>query len=143
MVERPLQRHPEATRFRDVLDCAGPWLSEYLAGSRGLGIPDAFALPAVVASAAVRLQRTLDLTSSATVSALGLDLGRFLANGWREENEVGRESEPQAFGAAARSLGIEALRVPSVADLAVANLVVFVDRLGPGSSVNARGWDAP
>ncbi len=114
-------------------------LSEYLAGTRGAGIPDRSGLPAVVAWGEVRLQRVLDLTSAEACAALGLDLEALLAAPWRQENEAGRESEPQSLGGAARAAGIEALRTPSAAVAGAVNLVVFVDRLLPGSLLESHG----
>lgn len=114
-------------------------LSEYLAGARDAGIPDRSGLPAVVAWGEVRLQRVLDLTRPAACAALGIDLTRLLASPWRSENECGQVSESQAWGGAARSSGSEALRVPSAAVAGAVNLVVFVDRLLPGSRLSAHG----
>ncbi len=114
-------------------------LAEFLAGSRAAGIPDQRVLPVVVTWAEVRLQHVLDLTTAAACTDLGLDLDRLLTTPWRAENVAGREAEPQSLGGVARTLGLEALRVPSAAVPGAVNLVVFVDRLDTGSRLDPHG----
>jgi hypothetical protein len=52
---------------------------------------------------------------------------------WRKEVQKMREPMSQAIGRAAFSAGLEVILVPSSADPAGANVVVFPDLLSPGS----------
>lgn len=114
-------------------------LSEYLARARAQWLPDHSELPAVVASGEVHLQRILDLSVANPLLALGIDVAWLLASSWAEENEVGRESESQAWGRVASEVGFEGIRVPSAAVAGAMNLAIFVERLLPESKVESRG----
>ena len=86
-------------------------------------------LPYRLARIRVQLQRVLDLTDASTLTALGL----------RPEDLTGQDWDAtQRLAAQARAAGFEALLVPSAAGPG-RNLVVFPDRLDPGSRVRVVG----
>ena len=96
------------------------------------------ALPRVLVALEVRLVETGDLTSGTARKRLRVSRRRMRAEPWRRSQEGGREALTQAIGRAAFEAGFEALIVPSAADPAGANLVVFPGRLSPGSRLTVR-----
>jgi RES domain-containing protein len=116
-------------------------VAESLSHFRHYGIPLAEALPRVLLALDVRLSETGDLTSGTARKGLRVSRRRMRAEPWRRAQEGGREALTQAIGRAAFDAGLEALIVPSAADPAGANLVVFPGRLSAGSRLAVR--DAP
>ncbi|MBL8862222.1 MAG: RES family NAD+ phosphorylase [Planctomycetes bacterium] len=116
-------------------------LTGYPAGLRSAGFAVNGGLPAVIAWGEVDLHRVLDLKQPTVRARLKARPG--LALDWRAENEAGREAVSQALGRAAREAGFEGLLVPSAVVHGVMNLVVFVDRIGRSSRVEAHGLLSP
>ncbi len=92
--------------------------------------------PVVFAHIDIRLQRFLDLRSAPVQDTLVLSRQQMIDTDWDEENEHGREAITQAVSRLARERDIEALLVPSAVSGAGSNtnVLVFMDRLLPGSS---------
>jgi filamentous hemagglutinin len=110
-------------------------LDEVLAHFRHYGIPIESAMPRVTISVRVQLGRVLDLTDGPTRSVLRVSARRMLDEPWREEQAAGREALTQAIGRLAHELGWEGLLVPSAARRGGANLILFPDNLGRGSTL--------
>ncbi|MGE5276322.1 MAG: RES family NAD+ phosphorylase [Acidobacteriota bacterium] len=113
-------------------------LAEALAQFRHYGIPEADALPRVIAALEVRLEALSDLTAGSAPRTLRVSRRRMRNDAWRRAQGEGRESLTQAIGRAAFEAGLEALLVPSAADPSGTNLVVFPARLAPGSRLAVR-----
>lgn len=91
--------------------------------------------PRLLLSVEVALSTVLDVTRAEVQGALGTNLQE-LTGSWLALNARGQTAPTQALGAAAYDNGsVEALRVPSAQDPRAANLVVFPERLRPGSRV--------
>lgn len=109
-------------------------LSEALAATRTLGIPDERVLPRVTVAGHARLASVLRLDARVRRS-LHLSRGELLEPDWR----AGASELPsQALGRLAHALGFEGLLVPSAAGPGD-NLVVFPDNLRARSRLEARG----
>ena len=105
-----------------------------------LGVPLGALAPRAMLTLAVRLRRVLDLTDPTVRAAWGLTADDLAADDYGRCQEV---------ATAAREDGYEAIRYPSAAvalelrmgpeaearDAAADNLVIFADRLHPGSDV--------
>jgi RES domain-containing protein len=115
-------------------------VAESLAGLRRAGIEPARAAPFVIAALRARF-RSLDLTSPQVLDALALDAGELASDPWWEAQGRGAESLTQAVGRAAFEAGLGGLRAASRVVPGAVNLAVFVDRLGPGERLEARGLD--
>lgn len=113
-------------------------LAEALAQFRHYGIPEADALPRVIAALEVRLAALSDLTAGGARRSLRVSRRRMRSDPWRRAQGEGRESLTQSIGRAAFEAGLEALLVPSAADPSGTNLVVFPARLHPGSRLSVR-----
>ncbi len=112
-------------------------LTELLTGRRRRGLPDIQSLPVVVVGLKASLQRILDLTNPRVRQILDLSTTRMITEPWERLQQRGREALTQAVGRLTRAAGFEGLLVPSAASGAKqCNLVVFPDRLLPGSRVN-------
>ena len=116
-------------------------VAEALAHSRHYGIPDADVLPRVLVALDASLAALADLTDGGARRILRVSRRRLCGEPWRRAAEAGREALTQAIGRAAFEAGLEALLVPSAASRAGANLVVFPERLRPGSRLAARRID--
>lgn len=91
--------------------------------------------PRLLLSVEVALAAVLDVTTVPVQDALDTNLQE-LTGSWLVMNAGGRIAPTQALGTTAyHHGGFEALRVPSAQDPRAANLVVFPDRLRPGSRV--------
>ena len=73
-------------------------LDEVLAHFRHFGIPIESAMPRVMVSVRVNVQRVLDLTDGKIRSALRVSKRRVLEEPWREKQQAGREALTQALG---------------------------------------------
>ena len=113
-------------------------LAEALAQFRHYGVPEADALPRVIAALEVRLEALSDLTAGSARRTLRVSRRRMRSDPWRRAQGEGRESLTQAVGRAALEAGLEALLVPSAADPSGTNLVVFPAQLRPGSRLAVR-----
>lgn len=108
-------------------------LAETLAFPRSRARPDHAALPRTFVSFHARLGRVLDLTRGRTRQRLGVSLARMVCGDWRDDLEHGRTCLTHHLARAARDAGFEAILVPSAAKPGGVNLVLFPDRLLPGS----------
>ena len=88
--------------------------------------------PRVRVAVTAKLQKVLPVVG--TSAGAGVVLAELLAEDWRKVNDAGKESLSQALARAARDHDAEALLVPSAA-AAAQNLIVFVDKLLPGSEL--------
>lgn len=94
------------------------------------GVPLEDLLPRVLLAVVVELGRVLDLRDPEERARWGLE----------EESLSGDDHGPcQEVGRAARREGYEAILYPSAARARGMNLVVFLDRLHPGSEVGVEG----
>ena len=98
--------------------------------------------PKVVVGVRLRLGRVLNLTSSTRSRwQPWLRLDELLAEDWREINDLGFETQSQAFGRAAHDLGTEALVVPSARVAGGVNLVYFPESVLGQGKVQVLGQD--
>jgi RES domain-containing protein len=109
-------------------------VAEALAHHRYYGFAVERALPRVLVSIQVRLQRVLQLTDRKVSRVLGVTRGRLLGEDWRACNRGGEEALTQAIGRLAWDAGWEGLAVPSAADPSGAYLIVFPGNLLPPRS---------
>lgn len=91
--------------------------------------------PRLLLSVEVALSAVLDLTTVQVQDTLGTNLQE-LTGSWLVMNAGGQTAPTQVLGTAAYNHGsVEALRAPSAQDPRATNLVIFPDRLRPGSQV--------
>lgn len=91
--------------------------------------------PRLLLSVEVALSAVLDLTTMQVQDTLSTNLQE-LTGSWLVMNADGQTAPTQALGTAAYNYGgVEALRAPSAQDPRATNLVIFPDRLRPGSQV--------
>lgn len=107
---------------------------EALAHHRYFGFAVETALPRVLVSVRVSLQRVLNLTDTQCCRPLGASRRQFVAEDWRAANADGREALTQALGSLAWEEGWEGLLVPSAARQAGSNLIIFPGNLLPQES---------
>jgi RES domain-containing protein len=102
-------------------------LAESLAQHRRYEWPLRDAMPKTLVALGAQLCHVLDLTDGRVRQRLALSWQRIMKERWweREANET--EALTQAVGRIARHLGLEALLVPSVANPAGKNIIVFPD----------------
>lgn len=109
-------------------------------GNIELAVPHtARSLPRVIASGEARLRVVLDVTKANVRKLLRVSRKALVEEDWGRAQDSGSEALAQALGRAAFEAGFEALLVPSAAYRRGVNLVVFPDRLEPGSTLAARG----
>ena len=113
-------------------------VAEALARARHYGIPDAEMMPRVVVALDARIAALVDLTDGSVRRTLRVSRRRLRAEPWRRAADAGREALTQAIGRSAFEAGLEALLVPSAADRAGSNLIVFPEALRPASRLAAR-----
>jgi RES domain-containing protein len=113
-------------------------LAEALAHFRHYRIPVANAMPRVLVALEVDVAALADLTGGPAGRILRVSRRRMRRDPWRRAQARGRESLTQAIGRAAFEAGLEGLLVPSAADRAGKNLVVFPARLHPESRLHVR-----
>jgi RES domain-containing protein len=89
--------------------------------------------PRTIVSVDVSVSRSVSLTGNDAWTALGVSEDDLYLP-WRVDQLAG-PTLTQQLGAAARTVGIEAVIVPSEKARGAANIVVFVDRLRVGSEV--------
>jgi RES domain-containing protein len=100
-------------------------LEEALAHFQYYGILIAQAMPRVIVSVRVKLQRTLNLKDGKTRRLLGVSEKRILDESWRNKQANGREALTQAIARLAYAKNWEGLLVPSAARKGGVNLIVF------------------
>lgn len=90
--------------------------------------------PRVMAGAAIKVKKLLDLTNHRIRSKLGFDLDELLNEDWKGIQNNGQESWTQAIGRGTRKVGYEGLIAPSARNRPKGrNVVIFPDRLCKGS----------
>jgi RES domain-containing protein len=109
-------------------------LAEAFAHHRYYGFAVEKALPRVLVSIQVRLQRVLKLTDRRVSRTLGITRGQLVGEDWRACNRGGKEALTQAVGRLAWDAGWEGLVLPSAANPDGMNLVVFPGNLLPPRS---------
>jgi RES domain-containing protein len=109
-------------------------LEEALAHVRYFNLPESKALPRVLVAVKLRASRVLDLRDGKIRRILRLSEHTIRHVDWRKENLLGREAITQAWGFAFAHVGrFEAVMVPSAADAAGANGLIFPQNLQAGS----------
>lgn len=114
-------------------------MAETLQRYRNAGIPIERAMPKIFVALRVSVSVSLDLTKIDIEQVFGFPLDELLHEDWRLQHDRHIDSLGQAIGRAAFGHGIEALLVPSAADSAGTNIVLFPDVLKAGSEVTAEG----
>jgi len=115
-------------------------LQEALAHHRYYRLPVERALPRVITSIQVSLQRVLNLTRQDVLRKLKLTRRRLAEEDWRVCNRSGAEAPTQALGRLAwhddwgEDQRWEGLLVPSAAEAGGVNLLVFPGNLRPPNS---------
>lgn len=92
----------------DLHTCVG----ELERAARREGVEVAEKLPRTVMGIKVKLTKVLDLTDARVLRRLGLSR-KILSTDWMKENSDGRDAPTQVIGRAAKTVGFEALLVPS------------------------------
>lgn len=98
-------------------------------------------MPRTFVAVAVQLARVLDLRSGTVRRRLQVSGSQILSVDWRTEVKAGREPITQRLGRAAHATCVEGLIVPSAADPAGHNLILFPDRLDLESEVRLLNPD--
>lgn len=122
-----------AARLSYTAEAPHTALSEALAHVNYYSLPLAKALPRVLVALKLKAKRVLDLRDGKVRKALRLSEGTIRKLDWRAENQTGNEAITQAWGRAFAAAGFEAVIVPSAADAAGANVLVYPENLLPGS----------
>jgi RES domain-containing protein len=104
-------------------------LAETLSRCRHYGIPTEEATPCVFAAIRVDLEQVLDLTDGQIRRRLRVSKQRMVGEPWRDMQDRGKEAITQAIGRTAAQLGLEGILVPSAAQRAGVNLLIFPDNL--------------
>jgi len=102
---------------------------EALAHFRHYHLPVEDALPRVLAAARTVLKRVLDLTDAKVRKVLHVSRADLVEADWRAAVAAGEEALPQALGRLAWNAKWEGLLVPSAADPAGTNLIIFKGNL--------------
>jgi RES domain-containing protein len=113
-------------------------LAEALAHVNYYRLPVARALPRVLVALHLKAQRALDLRTGKLRQALRFSEAVMRSADWRADNQRGREATTQAWGRAIARAGFEALIVPSAADAAGGNVLVFPQNLQAGSDFDVQ-----
>jgi RES domain-containing protein len=113
-------------------------LAEALAHVKYYRLPEAKALPRVLVALRLKARRALDLRDGKVRQALRLSEGAIRKMDWRAENQAGAEALTQSWGNAFAAAGFEAVIVPSAADSAGSNVLVFPRNLQPGSQFQVK-----
>jgi RES domain-containing protein len=108
-------------------------MAESLAHHTYFGLPYADAMPKVTVAVEVELNAVLDLT--AVGSAGPIATANLLAEDWRAAAADRREACTQAIGRAASIIGLGGLIVPSQANPAGINVVIFPKCLSPAETL--------
>lgn len=108
-------------------------LAETLAHANYYSLPTARALPRVLVALKLHARRVLDLRDGHARKILRLSTEVIQNLDWRAENQNRREAITQAWGGAFATAGFEAVIVPSAADPAGSNVLVYPENLRPGS----------
>jgi RES domain-containing protein len=107
---------------------------EALAHHRYFGLPIEVALPRILASVQLVLQRVLNLTDTRIRKRLGVTVNELRGEDWRAANARGDEALTQAIGRLAWDAEWEALLAPSAAHTSGTNVIIFPGNLVPPHS---------
>jgi RES domain-containing protein len=110
-------------------------MAETLAHHRYYGLPIEDAMPRTFVAIKAQLMKIVDFRLGVNRQRLKLSLDRMHSIDWRKEIHAGREPVTQQMGRAAFEFGLEGIIVPSAADLAGHNLLVFPGNLSSESTV--------
>jgi RES domain-containing protein len=110
-------------------------MAETLAHNRYFGIAIEEAMPRTFVAIEATLQFVLDLREGGIRQRLQVSEERILSVDWRKEVRAGRTPITQMIGRAAHDTGWEGLIVPSAVAPDGHNLLIFPDKLRPGSSI--------
>lgn len=116
-------------------------MAETLAHNRYYGIPIEDAMPRTFVAIEVKAQTLLDFRLGEVRRRLQVSEDRILTVDWRSQVRRGREPITQILGRAAHAGPWEGLIVPSTADPDGHNLLVFPDKLCPGSELRVVNAD--
>ena len=108
-------------------------LAECLAHVQYFRLPVSQALPRVLVALRLKASRVLDLREGSIRQVLRISRDTICQLDWRAENHARREAITQAWGRGFAACGFEAVAVPSAADHAGGNVLVFPANLQPGS----------
>jgi RES domain-containing protein len=111
-------------------------MAETLAHARYHRLPVYSVMPRTFVALSVRLHHVLDLTPDDRYRSLRVSKRSLLRTDWRREMDQGRCPVTQAIGWASYEAGLEAILVPSAADVRGQNLVVFPAALVPQSHID-------
>lgn len=104
-------------------------MEEALAHFRYYGIPAHAAMPRTFVAIRAELSKVLDLTRGRVRQRLRISEKRLMQTDWRKDLQAGKTALTQLVGLAAFETEFEGLLVPSAADQAGRNLVVFPENL--------------
>lgn len=110
-------------------------MAETLAHHRYYEIPIEDAMPRTFVAIQFNLHFVLDLRNGRVRQRLQLSESLLLTLDWRKEVKAGREPVTQLLGRAVFTSRLEGAIVPSAADPAGANLVIFPENLDPTSTI--------
>ena len=116
-------------------------MAETLASNRYFGEPIEVSMPRTFVAVRAKLKTVLDLRDASLRRRLRLSVAKLLLIDWRMEMYAGHEPLTQTFGRAAHATGWEGMIVPSGADHAGHNLLIFPDRLAAGSRITVMNPD--
>lgn len=116
-------------------------MAETLANNRYYGIPIEDAMPRTFVAIGVKVKSLLDLRLGVVRRRLQVSADRILTMDWRAEVKAKREPITQLLCRAAHAGPWEGMIVPSAADLAGHNLLIFPDKLGPKSEMRVLNTD--
>jgi RES domain-containing protein len=116
-------------------------LDEVLAHFRYYGLSIESAMPRVIVSVRVKLERALDITDRSIRSALHVSLKRLISEPWRIKQELGEEALTQALGRVVKESRLEGLLVPSAASKSGVNLIILPENLLPRSRIEIINVD--
>jgi RES domain-containing protein len=116
-------------------------MAETLAHHRYYGIAIEDAMPRTFVAIEVRLTNVADLRLGVNRQRLRLSLDRIQSIDWRKEALAGRQPVTQQVGRAAFEIGLEGVIVPSAADPAGHNLLIFPANLQPSNLVQVLHAD--
>jgi RES domain-containing protein len=105
------------------------------------GVPLWMALPLVLTALEVDLQPVLDLTDGRVRRALRVSRDRMLTEPWWLLQDQGPEALTKALGRLTRYHGFAALLAPSAARPRGVNVVIYPDRIAPGSQMTVVNPD--
>lgn len=111
-------------------------MAESLAHFRYYGIPAFEAMPRIFVAITIKIRCLVDFRDKATGQLFGLSVKGMMKADWRKVLNIGRIPMSQSLGRAAFEVGLEGMILPSAADPAGHNLVLFPANFKTGSQVS-------